>query len=537
LSKISQLAAITSVKTDDLLLVVDIHDTSMAATGTDKQMTLSQLPFAGKPQATDCITYVSINGSDSNDGLSWGSAFATIGYAISVLPANGGWIWVGAGTFPFSTQLSLNGLRNITISGVGGRTGGAGAGTILSYSGTAASFITAQSTTGIRLLDLYIEYTSTSFTGNLVDARNVSGGDTAYFLLDNCILTGAGTSSAAALVALDKCNSSEIASCAFNNAQVAILGRSAAGYSNSVRIRNNGFVNLVTCPIMSSGQSWLIDGNTFEPLQNGAAAAYSNSAGTAGNSVTFLSNWFGDNSNGGTWINWAGNNLVVTGNYIAGDASTTGVLVSSSSCFGIEIASNDFNTLLNAVNLGTTSGHTNFAVMFNTYTSVTNKVAATTWPTGGIHYDGANFRIGNCQLTGSASGSGYGVIYDAQTSGDTALSVRGGQGLEVIHSGGLERLKLDTGVALMMPGTPVSTTSSLATPPPAVVFAKNAITVTLPTPSSGYTIFIKNTDSANSVTLATSSGLIDNASTLVLTALQGAVVTGDGANWWVMVNR
>lgn len=44
-SKISQYVAITDVEPDDLLVVVDVDDTSMAASGTTKRMELSQLPF------------------------------------------------------------------------------------------------------------------------------------------------------------------------------------------------------------------------------------------------------------------------------------------------------------------------------------------------------------------------------------------------------------------------------------------------------------------------------------------------------------
>lgn len=44
MSKISGYSAIVSVQSDDLLVVVDVHDTSMAPTGTTKKMTLSQLP-------------------------------------------------------------------------------------------------------------------------------------------------------------------------------------------------------------------------------------------------------------------------------------------------------------------------------------------------------------------------------------------------------------------------------------------------------------------------------------------------------------
>lgn len=43
MSKISEYAAIGSVQSDDLLVVVDTHDTSMAPSGTTKKMTVSQL--------------------------------------------------------------------------------------------------------------------------------------------------------------------------------------------------------------------------------------------------------------------------------------------------------------------------------------------------------------------------------------------------------------------------------------------------------------------------------------------------------------
>lgn len=44
MSKISAYSAIASVQSDDLLVVVDVHDTTMAPSGTTKKMTLSQLP-------------------------------------------------------------------------------------------------------------------------------------------------------------------------------------------------------------------------------------------------------------------------------------------------------------------------------------------------------------------------------------------------------------------------------------------------------------------------------------------------------------
>lgn len=51
MSKISGYNPITSVQTDDLLAVVDVHDTSMAPTGTTKKMTVGQLPAPSVYQA------------------------------------------------------------------------------------------------------------------------------------------------------------------------------------------------------------------------------------------------------------------------------------------------------------------------------------------------------------------------------------------------------------------------------------------------------------------------------------------------------
>jgi hypothetical protein len=43
MSRITGYAVLASVQPDDILLVVDVNDTSMAVSGTDKQMTISTL--------------------------------------------------------------------------------------------------------------------------------------------------------------------------------------------------------------------------------------------------------------------------------------------------------------------------------------------------------------------------------------------------------------------------------------------------------------------------------------------------------------
>lgn len=52
MAKITAYSAISSVQQDDVLVVVDVHDTSMAASGTTKKMTLAQLlqPYQFRPE-------------------------------------------------------------------------------------------------------------------------------------------------------------------------------------------------------------------------------------------------------------------------------------------------------------------------------------------------------------------------------------------------------------------------------------------------------------------------------------------------------
>ena len=74
-----------------------------------------------KPAVSDGVFYVSTNGNDANDGLSWGTAKLTVVGANSAMPASGGTIYVGAGTFTGSFSLTkpialrCNGPRSPTI--------------------------------------------------------------------------------------------------------------------------------------------------------------------------------------------------------------------------------------------------------------------------------------------------------------------------------------------------------------------------------------------------------------------------------------
>ena len=71
-TKISDLTALTTAATGDLLVIVDISDTTMAASGTDKQITAGELLISGLPgefstlEASGVSTLADVNATDVN---------------------------------------------------------------------------------------------------------------------------------------------------------------------------------------------------------------------------------------------------------------------------------------------------------------------------------------------------------------------------------------------------------------------------------------------------------------------------------------
>jgi hypothetical protein len=107
---------------------------------------------AMKPVTSNAIQYVTTTGSDANDGLSWGSAKATIQAAVNALPltpdgSTSGIVYVAAGTYTFSTGIVLPASHahdSISIIGVPGDgtaspPSSVQGGTILNYTGSGAA--------------------------------------------------------------------------------------------------------------------------------------------------------------------------------------------------------------------------------------------------------------------------------------------------------------------------------------------------------------------------------------------------------------
>lgn len=124
MTKIAALTAITSVRTDDLLPVVDVHDTSMAPTGTTKKITLAQAR-GGVPVVTVSPVGLAGGAAVANNGADYGpdtasTATSGIQEALNALPAitirdggnnsvsgQRGWVQLLAGVFQTSAVITI----------------------------------------------------------------------------------------------------------------------------------------------------------------------------------------------------------------------------------------------------------------------------------------------------------------------------------------------------------------------------------------------------------------------------------------------
>ena len=109
------LSALTTPAAGDLMLIVDVDDTSTPPAGTggsDKKVTMAALAAFGLTVASIGTQYVASLGNDSNDGLTWATAKLTVPAAINALPTisggvQAGVVEVGGGAFASSSTITV----------------------------------------------------------------------------------------------------------------------------------------------------------------------------------------------------------------------------------------------------------------------------------------------------------------------------------------------------------------------------------------------------------------------------------------------
>jgi hypothetical protein len=305
---------------------------------------------------------------------------------------NGGTVFLPAGTYRCRRQLNLDASRTIRLEGVGGATGGASPATQLIYTGRASSFISARSAVGFALHRLGIFYNNPAFSGALVDMSHGNQWDSALALISDCVFATAGKSTATAIINLDRVHTSTVRNCAFSGARAAIIGVAAPGhYSNAIQIRVCHFAGTAGPAIQNPGDSWSIEGCTFEARLDGSAGAVH--CGLPAQSLSITGCWMGDvtASSASTQIVFSGKALLVQGNMIGGHPATTAIAILGRGNIGADIRANMFDTHATAVDLG--AGLSAVQVLDNAYHNVTRQVTGT-MPGNGMVQNDKGFGIG-----------------------------------------------------------------------------------------------------------------------------------------------
>jgi len=274
-------------------------------------------------------------------------ATAAIQAAINALPATGGMVWFPAGVYVVAGTLDLRGKFHVVLQGEGHLSGGAAGGSLIRFtSGGAVSLLNLQSSGGVRVSGIYLQWTSAAFAGRVVDARGgiFAANDTSDLLIENGLLANLpGAGKALAVLDLDHAILVEARWCSISaNAVAGISGRSAAGYSNGVSIHRCTF-QLNDVHIESPGQGWDISANVFEPTAGGGMAAIRAANGGSQGLHIHGGNWFGDQTvaTAPAVIEVAGFGMNIEGNFINLIAAEVGVKIAGPAG-GFSVKGNSF---------------------------------------------------------------------------------------------------------------------------------------------------------------------------------------------------
>jgi hypothetical protein len=298
-----------------------------------------------------------------------GSTDATAGIQAALTAANaagGGNVVIppSANGCVVTTFLSLDGYQQVTLSGLSG--GGYG----INFTGTtpfnssqkgylkftgnpATAFILARGSFGVRLRNLFIQYTNAGYTGMVVDTEhNGVGNDTQNFsFIDNAAVGTASSQGAACGVCLDKTINSTVRGNNFLYVKVGVRGLSAGGsYSNANRVEDNMFASggasMGTAAIQNPGQGWIITGNTFEigNSSNTVSVIDGSTASSPCLGCEISGNWSGDAAATwtGTLLNQVGIDMSIHGNsWFTGSGILGTVMNIQSAATGISFFSNE----------------------------------------------------------------------------------------------------------------------------------------------------------------------------------------------------
>ena len=296
--------------------------------------------------------------SGDHSGLTDGAAFTA---ALAKLGGAGGTVQFQRGAYFDNTQRSPG--NYVVLKGDGGLSAGAVPGTLLAYTGTAASYLNWQTSTGAQVHDMMLFANSAGFTGRLIDLSNFSS----LSRVERCTLFLTDTTAAVG-VYLDNAEDFTLMGGNVVGGKYGLQGIATAGHIASgisilgPRIGGQGAAG---AGVIGIGQGWLVNG-IFERQngQRGIAAGPSPSQGSA-----IVSCWLGDGTGANPVIEVFADGLDIRGNFIGGTATSKGVQFVGTSD-GVDFAANRFDTHALAVDKNAQTV-TNIGIGPNSYTNVT----------------------------------------------------------------------------------------------------------------------------------------------------------------------
>jgi parallel beta-helix repeat protein len=307
------------------------------ATGPDVFKTLTVAGYRDdrdmplNPVAADAVQFVTAAGNDSNDGLSLGQAKLTVAAAITALPAGGGKIQLGAGTFSATLAASK---ANVLIAGCG-------QGVTTLKGPVSNNAVVTVSAANVRLEDLTLDGDRTNQTAGFTLARgvkvlSVDGFKMRDVTVTNCLGGGVWLENVTN-ASVTGCTVKDTAALNTNDAQITVYY--TAGDSTGIEIRGN---KLDGSTYGNGGIKLTSLGSTVE-FRRIRICDNEIIVGDAGGTNTLGIECFTSTSS-------TVEDVVISGNVVVGEnASNTNILgisvggdgsTSTTGCFGISVTGN-----------------------------------------------------------------------------------------------------------------------------------------------------------------------------------------------------
>jgi hypothetical protein len=286
----------------------------------------------------------------------WSDAIQAAGRAA--MQQNGNTVKFACGrSYHIARKLNFDGAAQIHFLGCASDFEAQGKPATITYSGADKSVLSFDSSYGIRLKGLKLEYTNPAFDGTFVSFRHSAHNptaDSAYFTIEDTTLTGTAQANKATLLAIDGAIIARIKTTHFFHASVGVRGMSVerGTYANVVTIEESSF-NLVDEAIVDPSSNWDIATNAFEPNKQGevvAVESHCENCGTA-SGVTFRNNYIGD-AVGQTRpiVKFKkASGLNIFGNWWIIEHSRSRAAITLENCEGVKIFGNRANGITNFV--------------------------------------------------------------------------------------------------------------------------------------------------------------------------------------------